>query len=470
MEEKSEFRKPASVTFSDPDRFRIFVISAVPMHFDMTAEEYGKTVPEELSKHLNNFRLVDSSMTTLSGYPAYKIVFTGFVDAPANTIPDVQPVVYNPGSGFYSTIAESVQIKGALIVAVKDGVAYSVIFESFATEYLSYVDTANKIAESIIIDPSKASKKLSTAELSDHESGLGLVLPDGWQSYRVELGNATTILAYPQKSVEDSFSNTGSSIVVRIENLSRVMESSEDENESSNDNESVCDALKEEHIVWVSDDLEMLWTEQNCRIYGADAAKIREYTSFTSDYIIQISFLATDESSFQETLPLFERVISSTTLDGAINAFHTDRYDHLFGTTSYNQTVTAMNATYNVHLSTSSSNVTAFAFDEDLKMISFIVSGESGVAGSTTVALSDVLQPPYVVTIDGDQRDDYILTYYHATNETGVNISYSKGTHEITITGTTVVPEFPLPVIGIIAGTLGVITLLDRTKLFKRVC
>ena len=48
-----------------------------------------------------------------------------------------------------------------------------------------------------------------------------------------------------------------------------------------------------------------------------------------------------------------------------------------------------------------------------------------------------------------------------------ISVSYSHSSHDIAITGTTVVPEFPLAMIGAVAGIIGVVAVLGRTRLFK---
>jgi hypothetical protein len=52
----------------------------------------------------------------------------------------------------------------------------------------------------------------------------------------------------------------------------------------------------------------------------------------------------------------------------------------------------------------------------------------------------------------------------------GVNtlvIPHMSGAHEVTVTGTQVVPEFPVAIIGIVAAMIGTIAVLGRTKLMK---
>jgi|SRR5918911_2377521 hypothetical protein len=86
-------------------------------------------------------------------------------------------------------------------------------------------------------------------------------------------------------------------------------------------------------------------------------------------------------------------MLKSIHVDGAINPFHTNKYDYLIGAKSFNQTVSALNGTRTIFVNTMSSNLTDFRFDEDQKRISFKVSGEHGTEGETSVLVGNVLNP-----------------------------------------------------------------------------
>jgi hypothetical protein len=78
-----------------------------------------------------------------------------------------------------------------------------------------------------------------------------------------------------------------------------------------------------------------------------------------------------------------------------------------------------------------------------------------------------VLEGPYTVTIDGQ-----VTTDFEVANEGSVDavmtISYGHSEREVTITGTQVVPEFPVVALGAVAAAIGAVTILGRTRLFKR--
>ena len=108
----------------------------------------------------------------------------------------------------------------------------------------------------------------------------------------------------------------------------------------------------------------------------------------------------------------------------------------------------------------SSSAITKFGLDENNKKISFTADGDS--AGTTRLSLGNVLKGPFVVMMDGQETQDFTTDKQGQTLE----MTYSSGNHEISISGTQVIPEFPLAVVGVIAVVLGMVAILGRTKLF----
>lgn len=91
----------------------------------------------------------------------------------------------------------------------------------------------------------------------------------------------------------------------------------------------------------------------------------------------------------------------------------------------------------------SSSMISDFAFDEENKKLSFKVTGDKGTSGVTLVPVSQVLEGPFVVTFDGQVWRDFQTVEDKNSGDTFLRIRYPHSTHEITITGTAVVPEFP---------------------------
>jgi hypothetical protein len=115
----------------------------------------------------------------------------------------------------------------------------------------------------------------------------------------------------------------------------------------------------------------------------------------------------------------------------------------------------------------SSSTISGVELDEESKTLSFTVDGEDGTEGTTEIGIGSVLEGPYTVAIDGEVTEEFEVTTDEATGETTLTISYTHSTHDVTVTGTNVVPEFPVAALGAIAAAIGTVAVLGRTKMFR---
>jgi len=113
----------------------------------------------------------------------------------------------------------------------------------------------------------------------------------------------------------------------------------------------------------------------------------------------------------------------------------------------------------------SSSTVTDFNFDEQARQVSFRVSGNGITEGVTTLPISRLLEGPYAVSVDGDLATSFATYRNQETGDTDIQLVYEPGTHDIAITGTKVVPEFPYSSIFLLLGVMSVIVILGKTKL-----
>jgi hypothetical protein len=73
----------------------------------------------------------------------------------------------------------------------------------------------------------------------------------------------------------------------------------------------------------------------------------------------------------------------------------------------------------------STSNITEFSFIETEKQISFKASGDAGTNGTTILYdVSQVLQEPYSLTVDGIASTDFDIITNATTGEKGIQITY----------------------------------------------
>jgi hypothetical protein len=116
----------------------------------------------------------------------------------------------------------------------------------------------------------------------------------------------------------------------------------------------------------------------------------------------------------------------------------------------------------------SNSTVDGVELDQEAKIVTFRVDGETGTRGVTQVTVPKaMLSGEMVVMIDGQavssESSDVIVTSDTST-ETTFEINYTHSEHEVAVSGTNVVPEFPLATL-VMAGAIGsIITTLAVAK------
>ncbi len=80
-----------------------------------------------------------------------------------------------------------------------------------------------------------------------------------------------------------------------------------------------------------------------------------------------------------------------------------------------------------------------------------------------------VLEQPYTITIDGQPTRDFFIFEDKIRGENAAQINYQHSSHEISVTGTNVVSEFPLHIVGAIAGAIGIVAIVTRITSFKKI-
>lgn len=111
----------------------------------------------------------------------------------------------------------------------------------------------------------------------------------------------------------------------------------------------------------------------------------------------------------------------------------------------------------------SNSTVSNVSLDVDKKTVTFSVAGQSGTHGVTQITIpKEMLSGNLQVLIDGTAASDgdVVMTDDSQASET-LEMNYHHSTHEVTITGTNVVPEFPASSTMLLAtGAIGSIMLV----------
>jgi PDZ domain-containing secreted protein len=116
----------------------------------------------------------------------------------------------------------------------------------------------------------------------------------------------------------------------------------------------------------------------------------------------------------------------------------------------------------------SNSTVTDFAFVQQDKKVSFVVEGETGTRGVTQITIPKaLLSGEMMVSIDGEaippESSDVVAI---ADTEEGLTleINYHHSEHSIEVSGTNVIPEFPLTMVVMAAAISSVIVAVSMMR------
>jgi glucose/arabinose dehydrogenase len=110
----------------------------------------------------------------------------------------------------------------------------------------------------------------------------------------------------------------------------------------------------------------------------------------------------------------------------------------------------------------SSSKVSDFSFDEEDKRFSLKVSHEDSSVGTVVIHVGSILTGPYTVTLDGILLTSVETTTDETTGKDVLKFDYRTGSHDVMVTGTQVVPEFSIYLVGVLLASLAAVMLLGR--------
>lgn len=201
---------------------------------------------------------------------------------------------------------------------------------------------------------------------------------------------------------------------------------------------------------------------ENEQEYG----KINMYGFMSQDDVVMVLFAANSTSGYNDNVDEFEQSVKTLNVNGTVS-FRAAMAETL-GLQEHKQQVTARDTATEVSIE-SNSEISGFRFSEEDKRIMFIVDGEDGTDGLTIVGVDAVLEGPYTVTIDGEATSNFVVSQDEASGQSMVEISYTHSGHDIIITGTNVVPEFSLPMVGAMAIVIGMVAVIGRTRLINKI-
>jgi hypothetical protein len=291
------------------------------------------------------------------------------------------------------------------------------------------------------------------------ETGVEITFPDGWSGFEVSQTSETTLVATSPGGLSEPDPETMSTITLLI-----TAKGGRDARDPDSLTQEVIDCSPPSVTSRTVAGVQGNEITVEC---PTSNQKTRMVTLETADNIVAVMFTS-PTAEFDSKVGAFNSAVDSLSVEGAVDSEGTGGSDGgaIIELTSVTRTVLIADANVDVSIR-SSSNIGPLELDADNKRVSFTAEGETGTEGTTEIEIGKMLEGPYTVTIDGQATTDF-----EVANEGSVDavmtISYSHSERDITITGTQVVPEFPVVALGAVAAAIGVVSVLGRTRLFKR--
>jgi hypothetical protein len=158
--------------------------------------------------------------------------------------------------------------------------------------------------------------------------------------------------------------------------------------------------------------------------------------------------------SYDDHLEEFDASLKSLKIFGAIDIFPAEQ--QLTSTSipvEVNGTMLALEIQ-------SSSEIREFQVVESERQIRFQSHNENN-AGVTIIPISRILEGPYIVTIDGQIIDNVQVVDDQVSQERMIRLTHEQGTHDITVSGARIVPEFATSsVMGIILAIIATTSIM----------
>jgi hypothetical protein len=286
------------------------------------------------------------------------------------------------------------------------------------------------------------------------EAGVTITFPDGWSGTSIDTGESIMAFVAPGGGSEE-----GKAMILVMADKSSVEEAPTDPSDISEDDSGMECTTPSFEPTTVSG-VRGVEAIIECTDEDGEMTKTKMVQAETETRWI-VALYSSPSAEFDADVGAFDTAVDSLSLTGAVDS-QIPAGGGMVDDGATPTTMSVMIAGESVDVSVeSASTISAFALDEETKTLSFET---DGTGAETTVQVGSVLEGPYTVLVDGQ------ATRAEERQVDGVNtlvIPHSSGAHEVTVTGTQVVPEFPVAIVGIVAAMIGTIVVLGRTRLMK---
>lgn len=294
-----------------------------------------------------------------------------------------------------------------------------------------------------------------SGKYTNEQVGVEVVFPDGWTGVETSFGSTLSVSVRDPSTANSDFPKSMSlSVVPKVEAMDAAQAKAEIEKTDVECNDPTIRSIE------VSGKSGQEYTIECTRPDGTQYKMVGAFV-FTESRQVTLLYMA-KLADFEADEDKFDAALKTLKVEGAVDAEGGTNLGLELKSVIHSVLVKGKNVDLAL---TTTSTISNFRLEEQNKRLSFTVDGQSGTEGTTEIPIGKVLEGPYAVTIDGQSTTNFQVTN-EGTREAAIRISYTHSTHEITVTGTNVVPEFPAVMIGAIAAIIGVAAIVGRTNLF----
>jgi hypothetical protein len=298
----------------------------------------------------------------------------------------------------------------------------------------------------------------------DEKVGLQIEFPDGWSG----IGFAGMAVVVPGgiEEVDETSSIETSAIMImalpRME-FSNAFSSLGALNEQveANANDQNCRIQKYAYTKVNSIDGIQIVAECDS---SEEYSNVNMYGVMSEKNFVLVAFAAKTDKDYNENISTFEKSIKTLQIDNPL-PFKTAMSQTL-KLKKVNQELSVKGAKFDLKVQTNS-EVTNVAFSESEKRISLRVSGQDGTDGIVIIPIDQVLEGPYTVSVDGRTTTNFVIAEDSNTGQKSLEINYNHSVHDIVVSGTSVVPEFPPAALAALLGIIGMMAILTRTRILR---
>lgn len=431
----------AQAIFSSPANDAAVLVNVDNMYLEQkTLDELTASVAKDLEKSVSLLKIEESSTGQLDGHPAGIVVYSGLLDV----------------------FGSLVSMKAMQMWTIVENKEYVITFAALPEKYESYLPVAQKMIDSFEIDETKLPKVIS-GSYENSDLALKIDLPKGWSG--VEGSESLFDTDQTMKFAAIAFPKLGSITSLEdIENISALgiaYADLEDLLSGDYSPSEECVTSPNLSIVAINAGLKAAEFEVECESIDSMMKGKAYFFATEENNAVYVVYMAFSEAAYNDHLSEFEESVKTLQIENTLNLSDMSSYSATSDYKVLSEQVTVNENPYEIEIVTNS-EISDFSLDREANRMTFVVDGQSGTAGSVLIKLGHVLEGPYTVTIDGDVADRVIIIDDKTMNQKIVEISYLHSVHEIAITGTQVIPEFPAFAVGILLASVAAVVVLSR--------